>query len=140
MSGGAGADTFRFTSNGSVFGTAMDAITDFAAGVDLLQFSTAAVLLAADSTPLAQGSNVQQSAGGLVTFHAADNLLLMKIMAIQADAQLDAASSLAFFVHGGSTYVYYAGSSTGNADDMVIELSGVTTLTTLTAGATSTIA
>jgi Ca2+-binding RTX toxin-like protein len=140
LTGGLGADEFRFGANGSVHGVARDIVTDFAAGIDKLAFATTAVLQAADASPLGAGSNVQQSAGGLVTFHATDNTLALKIAAVQADIQLDAVNSLAFFVDSGNTYVYFAGNATGNADDMIIQLTGVTTLTTITAGATSTIA
>jgi hypothetical protein len=76
-----------------------------------------------------------------VSFAAADNTLALKIAALQADAELDAASSLAFFVDGSDTYVYFAGNAPGNSDDMIIQLAGVSTLTTIiTAGAISTIA
>lgn len=64
----------------------------------------------------------------------------MKIAAVQADTQLDAANSIAFFVDSGNTYVYYAGAATGNTDDQLIQLSGITSLATITAGATTTIA
>lgn len=107
MTGGTGADVFVFGSNGSVAGTSMDIITDFASGSDVLSFTTA-TLLAADATALVAGSNVQQSTGGLITFAAADNTLALKIAAIQADTQLDAADSVAIFVDGANTYVYYA--------------------------------
>jgi Ca2+-binding RTX toxin-like protein len=140
MTGGTGADTFMFNANGSVAGISMDVITDFAANSDMLKFSTTAVLLSTDTTALVAGANVQQSAGGLVTFATADNTLALKVAAVQADIQLDAVNSLAFFVDSGNTYVYFAGNATGNADDMIIQLTGVTTLATITAGATSTIA
>ena len=140
MTGGTGADTFRFSNNGSVVGTSMDVITDFAAGSDILNFSTTAVLRAADATALIAGICVQQSAGGLVAFAAADNTLALKIAAIQSDFELDDANSLAFFVDGGNSYVYFAGNASGDGDDMIIQLTGVTTLTTITAGASSTIA
>jgi Ca2+-binding RTX toxin-like protein len=65
MTGGTGFDTFRFEADGSVAGTAMDVITDFAANTDRLSFSTVAALRAADSTALVAGANVQQTAGGL---------------------------------------------------------------------------
>jgi hypothetical protein len=137
MTGGGGADTFVFGSTGSVIGTSLDVITDFnTGGSDVLSF-TSATLLSADVTTLVAGSNVNQTAGGLVTFATADNTLALKIVAIQADTQLDAAGSVAFFVDGGNTYVYYAGTATGNADDQLIQLTGVTGLTTITDGGTT---
>jgi len=138
MTGGGGVDTFQFNANGSIIGISMDIITDFnTLGADVLAFgSGTAVLLTADATALVAGANVQTSAGGLVTFHANDNTLALKIAAIEADIQLDAAGSVAMFVHGGNTYVYYAGAAAGNADDQLIQLSGITTLTTIIGGAT----
>jgi hypothetical protein len=137
MTGNAGVDTYVFSTNGSVAGTAMDIITDMAT-TDVLQFGAGTlVLLGADATALAAGSNVQQSAGGLVTFATADNTLALKIAAIQADTQLDAALSVAFFVDTGNTYVYYSGAAVGNADDQIVQLTGVAGLTTITVGGAS---
>lgn len=134
MTGNAGVDTFVFSTNGSVAGTALDVITDMAA-TDILQFGAGTlVLLGADATALVAGTNVQQSAGGLVTFATADNTLALKIAAIQADTQLDAALSVAFFVDTGNTYVYYSGAAVGNTDDQIVQLTGVTALTTITVG------
>ena len=141
LTGGAGADIFAFATNGSVAGTSMDVITDFnTGGSDVLQFGATGILRAADATALAAETNVQQSAGGLVTFAAADNTLALKITAIQADTQLDAVNSVAFFVDSGNTYFYYAGAATGNSDDQIVQLTGITSLTTITAGASNTIA
>ena len=137
MTGNAGVDTYVFSTNGSVAGTAMDIITDMAT-TDVLQFGAGTlVLLGADATATVAGSNVQQSAGGLVTFASADNTLALKIAAVQADAQLDAAQSVAFFVDSGNTYVYYAGAAVGNTDDQVVQLTGVTGLATITVGGAS---
>ncbi len=145
LTGGAGADTFAFGTDGSVAGTSMDAISDFnTGGSDILTFGGNTTVLAADATALvagsAAGSNVQTSAGGLVTFAGADNTLALKLAAVQADTQLDAAGSIAYFVDGANGYVYYAGAATGNADDQLIELTGVNTLTTITGGATTILA
>lgn len=141
MTGGGGTDTFAFSTGGSVIGTSMDIITDFnTAGADVLTFGAATTVLAADATALVAGSNVNTTAGGLITFHASDNTLALKITAVQADAQLDAAGSVAMFVDGANTYVYYAGAATGNTDDQLIQLTGITTLATITGGATTTIA
>ncbi|MBK7000073.1 MAG: hypothetical protein IPH35_08915 [Rhodoferax sp.] len=141
MTGGGGTDTFVFGTDGSVIGTSMDVIADFnAAGADILAFGAITALLSTDATALAAGLNVQQSAGGLITFHASDNTLAQKIVAVQADMELDAAGSIAMFIDSGNTYVYYAGTATGNADDQLIQLTGVTSLVTITGGGTTTIA
>ena len=137
MTGNGAVDTFIFGTTGSVAGTAMDVITDMGT-TDILQFGAGTlVLLGADATALVAGTNVQQSAGGLVTFATADSTLALKIAAIQADTQLDAALSVAFFVDTGNTYVYYSGAAVGNTDDQIVQLTGVTALTTITVGAAS---
>lgn len=136
---GAAVDTFAMSTNGSVIGTSMDKISGFGvgAGGDVLTFGGATTVLAADATATVAGANVQTSAGGVVTFAAADNTLALKIAAIQADAQLDAAGSVAVFEDSGNSYVYYAGAAIGNADDQLIELTGVTSIATITGGATT---
>ena len=142
MTGGGAVDTFAFGTNGSIAGTSMDIITDFnAAGLDVLTFGANTNLTyGADVTALVAGSNVNTTVAGLITFAAADNTLALKIAAVQADVQLDAVNSVAFFVDGANTYVYYAGAAIGNADDQIIQLTGINTLATITAGATTTIA
>ena len=143
LTGGLGADTFAFGVSGS--GTtvgALDRITDFnTGGADKLTFGANTVVLAADATALVAGSgagaNVQTSAGGVVTFAAADSTLALKIAAVQADVQLDAANSVAYFVDGANGYIYYAGAAVGNADDQFIELTGMASLITITGGATT---
>ncbi|MDR5900375.1 calcium-binding protein [Halomonas vilamensis] len=140
MTGGGGVDTFAFGNDGSVIGTDRDIITDFnTSGADILSFSGEAIVLTADSSALVAGANVQTSSGGLITFSAADDTLADKIIAIQADAELDAAGSVGMFVDSGNTYVYHAGEFAGDADDQLIQLTGIDTLTTLTGGATLTI-
>jgi Ca2+-binding RTX toxin-like protein len=135
-----GNDTFAFGTNGSVVGSAMDSIGDFGAAGDILTFGATTVLAAADATALAAGTNVNNTAGGLVSFFATDNTLALKIAAVQADAQLDAINTVAMFADGGNMYVYYAGAAVGNADDQIVQLTGQAALTTITAGATTTIA
>lgn len=131
MTGNGGSDVFAIGATGSVAGTSMDVITDYTTGADTLTFAATQVLVTADSTTLVAGTNVNHTSTGLVTFATADNTLALKIAAIQADAQLDAAQSVAMFVDGANTYVYSAGAAIGNADDQIIQLSGVTGLTTI---------
>jgi uncharacterized repeat protein (TIGR02059 family) len=143
MTGGGGSDTFAFGADGSVIGTSRDIITDFnTLDADILDFG-ASTTVSADATPTVAGSNpgsnVQTSAGGVVTFAAGDNTLALKIAAVQADVELDVAGSVAMFVDGSNTYVYYAGVGAGNLDDQLVQLSGITTLTTVTGGNTMTI-
>jgi hypothetical protein len=139
MTGGGAVDTFVFGTNGSLVSAGLDIITDMGT-TDILSFGAGVVvLLAADATALVAGTNVQQSAGGLLTFATADNTLALKVAAAQADTQLDAAQSVAFFVDSGNTYVYYAGAATGNTDDQIVQLTGVTALTTITVGGGATL-
>lgn len=141
MTGGGGTDTFAFAANGSVIGAAMDTILDFnAGGGDILTFAGTTVVPPADSSAAVAGSNVQTSSGGLVTFHASDNTLALKTAAVQADAELDTAGAVAMFVDGGNTYVYYAGMAAGNLDDQLVQLTGMSALTTITGGTSTTIA
>jgi Ca2+-binding RTX toxin-like protein len=140
ITGGGGIDTFMFGPNGSLIGVAMDVITDFnTAGADFLNFGATTAVLAPDATALVAGGNVQTTAGGLVIFHAADNSLALKISAVEADTLLDTAGTIAIFVDGGNTYVYYAGTAAGNADDQLVQLTGITSLVTITGGSTTTI-
>ena len=140
ITGGGGVDTFQFGTDGSLV-AAMDIITDFnTSGADVIKFGAGtSVLLTADLTALVAGTNVNTAAGGLISFHASDNTFNLKVAAIQADLQLDAAGSVAMFVDGGNTYVYYASIAIGNADDQLIQLTGITTLTTMIGGASLTI-
>ena len=141
MTGGGAVDTFAFGTNGSLVSAGLDIITDFnVAGADVLTFGGATTVLGADTSALVAGTNVQTSAGGVVTFATADNTYALKLAAVQADTQLDVAGSVAIFVDSGNTYVYYAGAAAGNTDDQLIQLTGVTGLATITGGATTVIA
>ncbi|MEX0963952.1 MAG: hypothetical protein WDZ52_07940 [Pseudohongiellaceae bacterium] len=143
ITGGGGIDTFEFGADGSIVGTALDVITDFnSAGADELIFAAAVALPGIDATLAVAGANVQTSAGGLISFHANDNTLALKVVAIQADAELDLlANTAAIFVDGADTYVYFTGALAGDSvDDQMIELTGISSLTAITGGVTMTIA
>ena len=141
--GGTGIDTFAFGANGSIIGVSRDIITDFQL-IDRITFGGDTALVAADATALVAGSgagsNVQTTAGGLVIFASGDGTLALKTAAVQADTQLDVVGIVAMFVDGLNTYLYYSGVAAGNADDQLIQLTGVNTLTTITGGATTSIA
>jgi S-layer protein len=133
LTGGLSADTFGFGTASSIAGKSLDKITDFnTGGSDKIDFGGAGTLLAADTTVLVATTNVNTTAGGKVTFAAADDTFAEKVIAIQADTQLDVAGSVAFFEDSGSSFVYYAGAAAGDADDQIVELTGVTGLTTIT--------
>lgn len=127
VTGGAGADVFAFAAaaaantNGTTFGTNADVITDFVVGTDKLQFTGATDVVSAQQTAvqaavtaLAAGSTLAQIATAMATANTT-NL------------------GVSFAVFGGNTYVLYetTGASTGVvADDVFIQLTGVTTLPT----------
>ena len=73
-------------------------------------------------------ANVAISSGSKVTFHAEDDTLAEKIVAVKADTTDLAANEVAFFEHGSDTYVY---NSVATVDDLV-KLTGVTGFTTIT--------
>lgn len=146
ITGGTGADTLTGAGAADIFvfgaadstAAAMDTIVGFnTGGSDVLRFAVAATVLAADTSTATAGANVKQSAGGLVTFATADNTLALKVAAVQADTELDTAGSIAIFVDGADTYVYYAGTAIGNTDDQFIKLAGVNTLTAITGTGTT---
>jgi hypothetical protein len=141
LTGGGGINFLGIGIGGSLIGggggTNIDKVTDFnAGGADTLAFQNTSILLATDNSAIVAGSgagsNVQQSAGGKITFDAADNTLALKVAAIQADTQLKIAKATAFFEDSGNTYVYNAGATTASSDDELVELAGVINLSTIT--------
>jgi hypothetical protein len=125
LTGGAGTDTFAFSTNGSVVGASLDVITDYISGTDKMTFGAVAALAPNDSTSAVPTSNVTVT-NGLIGFASADNTYAKKIIAIEADAGLDAPNVAAVFVDGDDSYVYYSGSNTGNTDDQIVKLVGKT--------------
>ncbi|MFA5270580.1 MAG: hypothetical protein WC400_03175 [Patescibacteria group bacterium] len=121
---GAGTDTVDFNAVGSIAGTAKDVINNYGSGVDVLTFDGSEALVVAEADGVTATSDVDTSATGLITFHANDDTYAEKVTAIQADGELDAANSVAIFTDGTSSYLYYAGTATGNTDDQIIELVG----------------
>jgi len=123
---GTGVDTLEFAANGSVVGTDLDKISLFnTAGSDSINFTGTEVLLTAEADGTTATSDVDTATKGLITFAAADDTYAEMVIAIQADAQLDAALSVALFIVDSNTYVYFAGAATGNSDDQIVELTGV---------------
>jgi Ca2+-binding RTX toxin-like protein len=121
-------DTITFGSNGSLVAT-MDTITDYQG--EILDFAGNAALVGAGGSTLA-GLGVTTSATGKVSFDAADDTLAEKIAAVRNDSSLDAPNSVAVFSDGSDAYVYYAGSTVGNADDQIVKLAGAGNLDRLT--------
>ncbi|MFZ5835687.1 MAG: DUF4214 domain-containing protein [Pseudomonadota bacterium] len=126
LTGNAGADTFSFTATaaanagGAAFGQA-DVITDFAIGVDKLQFAGVADVISGQ-----QGA-VQTAVTALAA--GSSDIAIATAMATANTTNL----GVSFATFGGNTYVLYetTGASTGvAADDVFIKLTGVTTLPT----------
>ncbi|WP_192805092.1 DUF4214 domain-containing protein [Noviherbaspirillum aerium] len=126
LSGNGGADTFVFVgtagaaTSGGTFGQA-DAISDFVAGTDKLQFSDVTEILSA------QQSTVQTAVTALTA--GASATAIATAMATANTTSL----GVSFAVFEGNTYVLFerTGSSTGvAADDIFIKLTGVSALPT----------
>ena len=73
---------------------------------------------------------MEVSAGGKVTFAAADDTLAERVVAIAADNTDLADGEVAFFEHGSNTYVYIADDTSVATTDALIQLTGVTGYTT----------
>jgi Ca2+-binding RTX toxin-like protein len=125
LTGGAGADKFVFVDNESTT-AASDSISDYAGDVIRL-VSTDNVAGASGTAGTTATSNVEVSAGGKVTFAAADDTLAKMLVAIAADTTDVGTNEVAFFEFSGSTYIF---NNVGGTDDL-ITLTGVTNMTTL---------
>ncbi len=127
LTGGAGADIFVFAAldTGATAATA-DVISDFSG--DVLRMAAATSVAGVSAAGTAAATNVEVSAGGKVTFAAADDTLAEKLIAIAADNVDIAAGETAFFEDSGNTYVFTAGAG----GDELIVLQGVTGLVTMT--------
>jgi hypothetical protein len=139
MSGGAGADIFVFAlgDTGATAATA-DVITGFS-GDTIRHIATNNVAGASGTAGTTATTDVQVSAGGKVTFAAADDTLAEKLVAIEADNTDIANNEVVFFEDSGNTYIYGVGTDTtavGN-DEFLIVLQGVTGLTTLSESLTT---
>ena len=114
-----------------------DIITDFASVDSIALPATATAASTATAVAGASGtagttatSNVEVSAGGKVTFAAADDTLAERVVAIAADNTDLADGEVAFFEHGSNTYVYIADDTSVATTDALIQLTGVTGYTT----------
>lgn len=126
LTGGAGIDTFSFTAtaganaSGATFGQA-DIITDFVTGTDRLQFAGVVDVVSAQ-----QGA-VQTAVSALAA--GSSNTAIATAIANANTTNL----GVSFAVFGGNTYVLFETSGAGAgvaADDVFIQLTGVTTLPT----------
>jgi hypothetical protein len=117
--------------------TGYDTIVDFDYTSDTIALaatttSTTATAGASGTAGTTATSNVEVSAGGKVTFAAADDTLAEMITAIGADDTDLADGEVAFFELGSDTYIYIANDTSDASTDGLIKLTGVTGFTTLT--------
>jgi hypothetical protein len=125
MTGGAGADTFAFAAGDSsaVIGD-KDIITDFVAGTDKLQFTGVTDVVSGQQAAVQTAVNLLAS--------TATDAQIATAMATANTTDL----GVSFAVFNGNTYVYFetTGADTGVvANDVFIQLSGVTTAPTFAA-------
>jgi Ca2+-binding RTX toxin-like protein len=129
ITSGAGTDRLEFsadsakisnisaadTSDGAI-NAQITTITDYQQ--DVINFVGSESVAGANS-----GTAVNTNSAGFVTgFRNGEVDLWDRIQAMQSDEDLDAANTLAMFLHNGSTYVYYSGTATGNADDQILRM------------------
>ncbi len=132
LNGGAGNDIFVFADGDSTTSD-FDSINGFTT-TDVIRLAAADnVAGASPAGGTAAATDVQISAGGKVTFAAADDTLAEMLVALAADTTDIAANEVVFFEFGGDTYIF---NNVGNTDDL-IKLVGVTGRTTLTESTTT---
>jgi hypothetical protein len=143
LTGGAGNNSFIFQASHFTAATlpanliaAADTITDWAAGINNIQFGTTALTITAHLT--APASTVASiSSTGLATFNAADTTLTQKLTAVVNAMGTDAVGTSAVFTDSGSSYLFVVGNNAVGiqAGDALIKLTGVTATTlTLSSG------
>jgi len=135
MTGGAAADIFIFgTADTGFTTTTLDSITDFnTGGADVVRVAAANNVAGASASGTTNATtDVAVAVGGKVTFAAADDTLAEMIVALSADDTDVNVNEMAFFEVGGNTYIFSEGATTADSDDQVIELTGLTGMTTLT--------
>jgi len=126
ITAGAGADIFIVADADSVT-TAFDIITDYATS-EVIRFQTGDGAAGVSGTAgTGATTNVEVTAGGKVTFAAADDTLAEMLVAIAADTTDVATNEIAFFELGSDTFIF---NNVGATDDLV-KLTGVTGLTTI---------
>ena len=131
MTGGAGNDIFVIAAADAAVaatGTGNDTITDFS-GLDVLRFAAADNVAGAGGTAV-DTLTASVTAGGKATFGAGDDTLAEKIATLVVDAAI-AANEVVFFELGSDTYVYGAGAAGNGTNDYLVQLTGVTGLTTM---------
>jgi len=141
LTGGSGADTFVYNTVDTSTAAAMDTITDYESGSDILSFDTTGDGATTDDAALAGDAADEflngMATGALATNIAADGSLADALAEFLAAASFDN-NDVAGFVYGGDTYVVHADAD-GEAGNIVmldnvvlVSLAENTTLDTFT--------
>ena len=145
LTGGLGRDTFVFASAHSGQTSGFDAITDYLKGVlgtgDVIDYSAALTVGGSAATAIGTQASINQS-NGLATFAAGSGTTFSDALADIAarfTAASNTAGEFAFFrvANTGNHYMFISdGTADVTANDVVIQLAGVTSISTidLTAG------
>ncbi len=134
LSGGAGANTFVFAAGDSAAnGATYDIITDWTAGtgnkIDFGATNLAAVTHA--TAPVAGTASI--NANGLATFAGTDTTLAQQLTAVVTAVGTDAAGTSVVWANGGDSYLFITDGTAGvGANDVLIQLTGVSAATGLT--------
>ena len=145
MTGSAGNDIFKFSPGDSTTGSAaptdssFDIIKDWTAGSNSIDHTGGAIVVGGNSSAAIAG-DASINSQGLASFDSDDDTLAERLSATEADLTLEngaEAREFAYFEHAANTYIFISdGISNVTADDLFIQLEGITNLTTtsLTAG------
>ena len=141
LTGGAGSDRFVFTSGDSGQTTGFDRITDFAKGAvgtgDLIDFSVPLTIGGSAAKATSSAAQINASTG-IATFASKSGTTLADALADIAarfTAAADSAGEFAFFKVGGTGdyYLFISDGASGvTTNDVVIQLVGVTTISSIT--------
>ena len=112
--------------------TGFDQIALFSSTEDSILLGGSNAKAAAVTTAPTATQTVGISTGGKVSFATADDTLSEKVTALVNDNTNVGDAKVVFFEDNGNTYVYGAGTTADTSTDFLIELVGVTGLTTAT--------
>jgi VCBS repeat-containing protein len=137
LTGGSGADTFKFAAGDSGQSTGYDTITDYAKGVDIISYTTSMVI-GGNANPVTTNEASINQTTGVATFAVGSGTTLSDALNDIAtrftSATTDSAGKFALFqlAGTGNYYVFISDGVAGvTANDVVINLNGVTSITSV---------
>lgn len=139
VTGGAGADIFIIgagSSGGTPSSSVFETITDFAKASDVIR---GAQTFTVEQSATASTGVAAINAEGIATFNSADDTLAERIVAVEAGitAGTESAGDFAIFELDGNSYVFIHDGTAGlAATDVLIKLTGVTSLSDSTISTT----